>query len=119
MTEETTTPTQDDNVTHIGDAAKKDEELSLTAEETQNINALRQRANEIVNEIGQMELRKARLFGHMAETEAQVQRVLNGAGERLGIGDRTWQVQPDGKIVFPPTPPEGAAPPPGAPKPPQ
>jgi hypothetical protein len=74
---------------------------ALLQEEVTVLSSLRKSANDVVTEIGQLEVRKARLLGSLSEIEARAQGVLNTAGERLDIPDgQPWQVTPDGNIVM-------------------
>ncbi len=85
---------------------------ALTAEELGNISSLRQRTMSITTEIGSMEVRKARMLGVLSEMEEAAQRVVQGAGKRLGVPDgQQFQVLPDGrirKVGAPPAPPAPA-----------
>lgn len=75
--------------------------LSLTEEENNMLNALRQRATQISNEIGNIEIRKARLIGAVSQAEAQANQLLQDVAERLEIPQgQSWQVSPDGSIVL-------------------
>lgn len=80
-------------------------ELSLS--EMRLLEQLRGKANSVLLEIGNLEVRKALLLEQFGQCEAKAQEVLNGAAQRLGIPKgETWQVLPDGKVVAGPTPPE-------------
>jgi len=72
---------------------------SLTPQEVQAINTLRQRGSQVTMEIGNLEIRKARLLSSMSALEEQAQAILMEAGKRLGIPDgQPWHVNPDGTI---------------------
>lgn len=65
-----------------------------------SISQLRQNANQLLNQLGQLELRKTRLAFQIERNEAQAQEVVASARERLNISDNTpWQIQEDGKVV--------------------
>lgn len=73
---------------------------SLTEEEMATISQLRQNANQLLNQLGQLELRKTRLAFQIERNEAQAQQVVASARERLEIPDSVpWQIQEDGKVV--------------------
>ena len=105
---QTTETTNTTNTTTSGNGADK----ALLPEEITVLSSLRQSANDVVTEIGQIEVRKARLLGSLSEIEARAQGVLNTAGDRLDIPEgQPWQVTPDGKVVMiPEGVPGGAAP---------
>jgi hypothetical protein len=97
---------------------------SLTQEEMRMLNMLRQQGNVLIMQVGDMEVRKARMLGRLQDFENEAQKLLNLVSKRLGIVEgTTWQVTPDGKarLVTNPSgpgfPPLRAVPPfPGAPK---
>lgn len=71
----------------------------LTVGEMRLIQTLRQNADALVREIGNLEVRKAQLLNQLNQIEQQGQSVLNGAAKRLNIPNgETWQVMPDGKV---------------------
>jgi len=75
--------------------------MTLLPEEVQNLNGLRQGANQLALEIGNLEVRKARLLGNISEVEANAQTLLNRVGIRLQIPDgQPWQVSPTGEVVL-------------------
>ena len=75
--------------------------LSLTEEENNMLNALRQRATAISNEIGTIEIRKARLIGAVSQAEAQANQLLKDVAERLEIEEgQSWQVTPQGEVIL-------------------
>lgn len=72
---------------------------SLTQQEMQAISTLRQQGSQVTLEIGNLEVRKARLLGTLSNLEVQAQNLLNEAGKRLGVPDGTpWNVNPDGTV---------------------
>ena len=73
---------------------------TLTEEEMSTISQLRQNANQLLNQLGQLELRKTRLAFQIERNEAQAQEVVASARDRLGIsGDAPWQIQEDGTVL--------------------
>mgnify|MGYP005653982933 CR=1 FL=1 len=73
---------------------------SLTEEEVATISQLRQNANQLLNQLGQLELRKTRIAFQIERNEAQAQQVVSGARDRLGISEGSpWQIQEDGTVV--------------------
>jgi len=67
------------------------------------ISQLRQNATQLLNSLGQLELRRSRLVSLVERNEAQAQQVLLQARDRLGIEEGTpWQVQEDGQILAAP-----------------
>lgn len=108
-TQTETTETTTNTTTNTTTATDGVEEQNLTTEEMSVLGSLRKSANDVVSEIGQIEVRKARLLGSLSEIEARAQNVLNTAGTRLNIPEGTpWQVTPEGKVVMLP---EGMTPP--------
>ncbi len=73
---------------------------ALTEEEMATISQLRQNANQLLNQLGQLELRKTRIAFQIERNEAQAQEVVASARDRLGIPESApWQIQEDGKVV--------------------
>ena len=71
----------------------------MEAQEQGQLGFLRQRADQLTLEIGQLEVRKARLLGALDETEQRAQQVLTGVAKRLGIAEGTpCRIHPDGTI---------------------
>lgn len=64
------------------------------------LNSLRQAAKDLATEIGNIEIRKARMIGSLGEIETQAQSLLTDEAKRLNIPDGTaWQVTPEGKAI--------------------
>ena len=64
------------------------------------LNTLRQAAKDITTEIGQIEIRKARLIGSLGDVEGRAQALLTEVGKRLGVPEgAAWQVTPEGDAV--------------------
>tara|TARA_B100000963_G_C22415349_1_gene575167 strand:- start:22 stop:321 length:300 start_codon:yes stop_codon:yes gene_type:complete len=75
--------------------------LTLTEDENNMLIALRQRATQLSNEIGAMEIRKARLIGAVSSTEAQANQLLQDVADRLEIPKgQSWQVTPEGVVTL-------------------
>ncbi len=73
---------------------------SLESKEQETLNSLRQNAQMLVGEIGQIEVRKARLLGALSEVEGRAQEELGKIGKRLGVPEgQPWQVTPEGKAT--------------------
>lgn len=89
-------------------ATATDIEKKLTTEEVQQITKLHRDAQELVQNIGQTEVRKARLLASLSEVEEKAQAIMNAAAARLGIAPGTpWQMTPDGTVVVLPDPRKG------------
>jgi len=96
-----TTTTGNANLGNTENTTTNGGDKALLPEEITVLSSLRKSANDVVTEIGQIEVRKARLLGSLSEIEARAQGVLNTAGERLDIPDgQPWQVTPEGKVVM-------------------
>ena len=92
----------EENVTQeTAETANQPQEVgTLTEEEMATISQLRQNANQLLNQLGQLELRKTRLAFQIERNEAQAQQVVASARERLEIPeDAPWQIQEDGTVV--------------------
>jgi predicted NBD/HSP70 family sugar kinase len=78
----------------------------LSPEEVAQLTQLHRQAQEIVQQIGQIEVRKHRMMASLSEIEEHAQGIMNAAASRLGIAPGTaWQMAPDGTvIVLPKTP---------------
>jgi len=96
----TTTGTTTDTVETVGTTTTGTEDNvigTLDPEEIQTLETLRNAANGVVQEVGQIEVRKARLLGSLSDIENRAQEVLNTAARRLNIPEGTaWQVTPEG-----------------------
>ena len=67
----------------------------------QQLNSLKQAAQDIQLEIGHIEIRKARLIGSLGEVETRAQQILTDEGKRLGIPEGTaWQVTNEGEVIL-------------------
>ena len=65
-----------------------------------SISQLRQNANQLLNQLGQLELRKTRIAFQIERNEAQAQAVVASARERLGIPeDAPLADQENGAVV--------------------
>lgn len=75
--------------------------MKLSKEEVQSLVDLKNKAQEIVHEIGQIEVRKSQRLNMLNDLESKAQVVLKQAGSRLGIPDNVnWQTSPDGKVIL-------------------
>lgn len=75
--------------------------MKLNEVEVQSLIDLKNKAQELVHEIGQIEVRKSQRLTLLGNLEVEAQNVLKEAGQRLGIPDYvTWQTSPDGDIVL-------------------
>lgn len=64
------------------------------------LNSLRQAAKDLSAEIGNIEIRKARMIGSMGEIEQRANEILMAEAKRLNIPEGTaWQVTPEGKAI--------------------
>ena len=64
------------------------------------LNSLRQAAKDLAAEIGNIEIRKARMIGSLSDIENKAQQLLANEAKRLGIPEGTaWQVTPEGKAI--------------------
>ena len=98
-TTDTTVNTAGTNTTDNTDGPTVVGELETTEQDA--LATLRRTANEVVMEIGQLEVRQARLMGSLSDIENRAQSVLDGAAKRFEIPQGTpWQVTPDGKAVL-------------------
>lgn len=81
--------------------------------EMEELNRLRQTAQAILLEIGQTEVRKARLMVNLDQVEAKAHEVMTNAAKRVGITEGVpWQITKDGDIVqMPGVPPQMQVPP--------
>lgn len=73
---------------------------SLTEEEMGAIAQLRQAATQLLNSLGQLELRKSQIVAQLQRNEGQAQQILIEAKNRLEIPEgSSWQVQEDGEVL--------------------
>ena len=64
-----------------------------------SIAQLRQNATQLLNSLGQLELRRSRLVQQLEQNELQAQQILIGARDRLEIPEGSaWQVKDDGQV---------------------
>ena len=77
------------------------ETMNLSEEELQILSRYRTAGEDCLREIGQIEIRKARLIGSYGQLEQASQTKLQEVGKRLGIEEGlAWSVQPDGSVVL-------------------
>lgn len=61
---------------------------------------LRQAATQLLNSLGQLELRKSQIVAQLQRNEGQAQQILIEAKNRLEIPEgSSWQVQEDGEVL--------------------
>lgn len=86
------------------------EASKLSPEEVTALTQMHHQAQEIVQQIGQAEVRKARMLASLSEIEERAQGLMNAAASRLGITPGTpWQMAPDGTVVVLPNPNQAPA----------
>lgn len=67
----------------------------------QQLNSLKKAAQDVTTEVGNIEVRKARLIGSLGEIESRAQHLLTEEGKRLGIPEGTaWQVTGEGEVIL-------------------
>jgi len=72
---------------------------SLEDHEVQMITELRVALNNIAMEVGQLEIRKARVLGSFQEVEGRIQEILSNASKRFNIPPgQTWHAMPNGEV---------------------
>lgn len=75
--------------------------MKLNQEEVQSLIELKNRAQELVHEIGQIEVRKSQRLNMLNDLEVKAQDSLKKAGTRLGIPDHIrWQTSPEGEVLL-------------------
>jgi hypothetical protein len=72
---------------------------SLEPPEMMALNSLRQRAQQLTFDLGNLEIRKARMVAQIDGLENQGQTVLNQVGKRLGLAEgQQWTLLQDGRV---------------------
>ena len=72
---------------------------SLTEEELAQFSQIRNTASQMIQQLGSLELRKARLVADLESNEQSAQQLLASARERVGLEENTpWQIRDDGSI---------------------
>lgn len=71
----------------------------LEENELKLIEAYRKSANDMIQQIGQLEVQKARLLGQMGDVEERAQKILNDAKARHGVGAQPCFITAEGKIM--------------------
>ena len=85
------------------------ETLTVPAEDMALLNRYRTAGEDVVKELGNIEIRKARMIASYGQLEQASQQKLMEIGEKLGIAEGTgWSVSPDGTVNIN-TVPEAAA----------
>lgn len=73
----------------------------LTESEAGELAHLRRLGNNVQLEIGQLEIRKARMLGQFGQIESRAEEIMQAAGERLGLPSGSpWQIASDGKTLI-------------------
>jgi len=96
------------------DQPEENEPLRIDPQINAKVNTFRSIANNLRNEIGQLEIRKFQLLNQIAGIERQARELVNHEVERLGIpADAQWGLQEDGTVKIAPSQPGApqAAPP--------
>lgn len=91
----------EDQIPEVAGETPQDPDIvgTATPEEMALLTGLRQKGNQMSNEIGNLEIQKARLIGAVAQVEAQGNQVLQGISSRLGLTpEQQWQLLPDGRV---------------------
>jgi hypothetical protein len=72
---------------------------TLTEEELAEFSQIRHGASQMIQQLGSLELRKARLVADLDSNEQKAQQLLASARERVGLSEDTpWQIRDDGSI---------------------
>tara|TARA_B100000424_G_scaffold265749_1_gene255869 strand:- start:1908 stop:2219 length:312 start_codon:yes stop_codon:yes gene_type:complete len=72
---------------------------SLTEDELTQFTQIRNTASQMIQQLGSLELRKARLVADLEANEQSAQQLLASARERVGLDENTpWQIRDDGSI---------------------
>jgi len=75
----------------------------LEPSEMQLLDSLRKSSQRIVLEVGQLEVRKARLMGMLSDVDEKAQKVMENAARRFGIDpdeNQQWSITPEGKMFI-------------------
>lgn len=98
MTDQMNTGTTNTGTTNTGTTENA---LKLAPEELEQMLRIHQEAQQVTVQIGQSEIRKARLLSGLGEIEERGMRVMSEIGKRLGIPAGTrWQAGPDGSVII-------------------
>jgi hypothetical protein len=90
-----------DKTSETAEATPTEIAKKLSPEEVTALTQMHRQAQETVQQIGQSEVRKARLLASLSEVEERAQGIMNAAAARLGIEPGTpWQMAPDGTVVI-------------------
>lgn len=77
------------------------ETLTVPAEDMALLNRYRTAGEDVVKELGNIEIRKARMIASYGQLEQASQQKLMQIGKDLGIAEGTgWSVNPDGTITI-------------------
>lgn len=76
-------------------------ELKVSAEDMALLNRYRTAGEDLIKELGNIEIRKARMIASYGQLEQASQQKLMQVGKDLGIAEGTgWSVNPDGSITI-------------------
>ena len=76
-------------------------ELKVSAEDMALLNRYRTAGEDLIKELGNIEIRKARMIASYGQLEQASQQKLMQVGKDLGITEGTgWSVNPDGSITI-------------------
>ena len=76
-------------------------ELKVSAEDMALLNRYRTAGEDLIKELGNIEIRKARMIASYGQLEQASQQKLMQVGADLGIAEGTgWSVNPDGSITI-------------------
>jgi len=89
-----------DNVENTENAETAEDTLMVPAEEMAILNRYRMAGDDVIKELGNLEIRKARMIASYGQLEQASQQKLMQIGTDLGIAEGTgWSVNPDGSVT--------------------
>lgn len=72
----------------------------LEEKELQTLASYRKAATDMIQQVGQLEVQKARLLGQMGDVEERAQKIMNEAKTRLGVeASAQCFITQDGKVM--------------------
>ena len=82
----------------------------LTEQESFQFQAMRKTAADMVYQLGNLEVQKARVMGNLQDIETHSRKMLDAISVRLGVAEGVrWQIQ-DNKVILVGQPPLSAVP---------
>lgn len=81
---------QKENPAHVG---------TLTEEELNLLNSMRASSSQVILQVGQLEVRKARLLSQLGDIEDRANALVAKATQRFGVEGGPWTVTPDGQVL--------------------